>query len=611
MAKITISKGEEFRPGSTGVSPIGQVGQVFRGQEKGLQAVTDVTVNIAEDVIRKRQKAIDLDYVTNSTVKANEEVRKLKERMLNEIEDPKDFSNKFMTEANKVYNRFEEDAPSEAARNSLKASNAGQRTSQFNNAFNIENKLIADNILSNSIENVNLLGNNLIDNPFEYAVAKKQFNESLDAAKEVLDPIAFKNLEEQGKDILIDSRIRGLMDKNLAEAERLVNSDELKGELEPTDILKYRSAVEAKKEELEREFITKANEKKEAVQLDREIGIFNNQVTQLDLDNDLDQSLYGKEEHLALSKQLRDSLAKEDKKTLAIQRVEVRRGEGIPFDTSLKRVRSDLDIYFDEIVNPTVTSENYESVIKAFTDRYNYVPSTVKSDLLASLHNGDNSKVVQAANTLTNMLKDNPQLVKQFSGSKDLVRSRVVTDSIRAGMTPEEAVKVGDNMLVETNTTEYKQREADFTDNRNPFKPSKLRSFLVDDPDTVPPKMVADFEALYANYAIDFKMSLEAAEDHAYDILKSQWKTTEVNGELEYMKYAPEIYYKKSSKQIRAILDKDIKQHFPEAQGASLAPIVETVDSERPEYMLIYPTDNGVPIPLLDKKGNIVRWRPE
>jgi hypothetical protein len=614
MAKITIQGGDEFRPTQTGISPIGQVGQVFRGQERGLQAITDVTVDIAEDLIKKRQKAIDLDYVTNSTVKANEEVRRLKDTMVKEIEDPKGFSNDFIAEADKVYNKFLEDAPSDAARNSLKASFTGQKTAQFNNAFNIENKLIADNILSNSIENANILGNNLIDNPFEYEAAKAQFNESLEAAKEVLDPVAFKRLEEEGKSTLIDSRIRGLMNKDLASAEKLVNSDELKDELEPTDILKYRSAVEAEKERLQREFIKKANERKEAIQLDREFGIFKGEVTQLDLDNDLDQGLYGKEEYLKLSKKLEATLTKENTKVKRIGRVEARAAEGSPFDTTNAEVKKDLDTYFDEIVAPQLTPENQNEAIATFVEKYEYVPSTVKSELLAGLHNGSDNEVVRSSQIITDILKTDPNLARNFNTSRDVARATKIANSVAAGMPEDMAVKAADDLLIEKNTTAHKEREKVFKDESNDFDQGEFTSFFVNDPNTVPEGMVNDWKTLYREFAVDHKMDLKEAEDLAYNITKSKWAVSKVAGEPKYMRKAPENYYNKRGldpKWMELQLRQDVQSIVPGIEEYDLTVNPDSENTDRPGYNVNYLSPEGIPLMLRDNEGNLLIWRPD
>jgi hypothetical protein len=614
MAKITIQKGDEFRPTQTGISPVGQVGQVFGGQEKGLQAITDVTVDITEDLVRKRQKAIDLDYVTNSTVKANEEIRTLKDTMLKEVEDPTGFSTNFIGEADKVYNRFLEDAPSEAARNSLKASFAGQKTAQFNNAFNIENKLIADGILSNSIENVNILGNNLIDNPFEYEAAKAQFSESLDAAKEVLDPVAFKKLEEEGKSTLIDSRIRGLMSKDLSEAERLVNSDELKDDLEPTDILKYRSAVEAEKDRLEREFIKKANERKEAVQLDREFGIFKGEVTQLDLDNDLDSGLYGKEEYMKLSKKLQSSLRKEDTKVARIRRVEERSAQGTPFDTTSSDVRKDLDTYFDEIVAPQLTAENQNEAVATFIERYEYVPTTVKSELLAGLHNGSDNEVARASQIIMDITDRDPNLVRNFNSSRDIARAAKISNSIKAGMPIDMAIKAADDLLVEKNTTEHKERAKVFKDEAEDFDQGEFTSFFVDDPNTVPEGMVNNWKTLYRELAVDHKMDLKDARDEAYKITKSKWSSTKITGEPKYMRKSPDNYYNKRGldpKWMQIQLKEDIQSILPEVGDYDLTVHPDSENTERPGYNVNYLSPEGIPLMLRDPEGNLLIWRPD
>jgi hypothetical protein len=136
----------------------------------------------------------------------------------------------------------------------------------------------------------------------------------------------------------------------------------------------------------------------------------------------------------------------------------------------------------------------------------------------------------------------------------------------------------------------------------------------VNDPDDVPPAMVREWELLAKSYFVEHNMSLDSAKNLAYDILKNNWQITDVNGDEEYMKDAPELYYNKRGldpKWIREQLVEDVTGLIGDTGDFFITPDPNTQSSTQPGYLVTYFNDRGKPLPLTDSDGNLLRWRPD
>jgi hypothetical protein len=431
---------------------------------------------------------------------------------------------------------------------------------------------------------------------------------------EVLDPKARDIFIENSKKTLTDAYVRGLIDKDLVKAEEVVEGDSLKGFLSPQEILKYRAAVEDAKVRMESATLRKLNEDKEAAVLDRELGIFRGEATQLDLDDDLDRGVYGKEEYLSLSKKLRAEQGTQRATDLSIQDINARQQAGVPFDTTKKSVKDQLDNYFTTIVRPSITEENAEEVIGTFVEQFDYLPSTVKSGLLASLHNGSKQQTTIAATTIDGLIKRDPSIARQFNSTRDLARVRQISSSLSAGMPADLAIQGADNLLVEKGTTEFKERDRAFKDLDREFDQDELTSLFVNDPENVPEGMSRDWNILFREFAVNNKMDFDDARQLAYDITKSTWGISTATGEERYMKHSPENYYNKrglNPKWIGIQLDSDIKGIKSDITDFDITALPDTIGTDNPGYSVNYLSPEGIPLMLRDEEGRLLIWRPD
>ncbi len=247
MARITIQgEGDRLRPTTTSIPRAGQVGPITGGG-KGLQDLSNALIGITAESIEKRNRAIDVDYIADSNVKANSMIQELRNNMIENMEDPKGFSEKFIAEADKIYDSFVIDAPSEASKNSLKTAFSGQRINQFRSAFDLENQTIAQDVLANATENVNIIANSIHDNPSSLQAGIELLQPVIESADEILSEVNKEKFQKQAERNIANSFVTGLINNNsLEDANNAIDSEEAKRLLTPDERDSLRGAVRAK-----------------------------------------------------------------------------------------------------------------------------------------------------------------------------------------------------------------------------------------------------------------------------------------------------------------------------------------------------------------------------
>lgn len=613
MAKITLVGGDRFRPGQTGIPRAGQVGRIFGAEGRGAEALSNVITGITKEAIDKRDRAVDVDYIANSNVKAQAQIQGLRENMLTNREDPQGFSQEFITEANKVYDGLVADAPSEQSRQSLKTLFSGQKVSQFKQAFDLENKAIADGILSNTQESINISALNVFENPKDLKEILKSTKLSLEASSEVLSTSEQTKLVKQAEKEIIDSAIKGFLVSDIKAAEELVNSDSLKGLLTSDQIQSYRNAVEERKIRDTNKAAKELNTAQEGLVLDRQLGIFRDEVTQLELDSDLEKGLYGIKEYLSLSGKLDSKLKGETAVSNTILKVADQQELGVPFDTANPKVKKELDVYFDSVVIPSLTKENREDKVASFIDKFQYIPASAKSGMMAALHNGSKGEIGSSSRLISSLVKKDPQLARQFTNS-DLLRAATISQSVFAGMPLEDAITASDNMLVEKNTTQWKERQKMFNSDKDEIDQDDFQRFFRNDPADLPEGMVNEWNTLYKNYAVNNKVDFDTARDLATKIVNSKWGVSNATGDEKYMKHAPENYYNKRGldpKWIEKQLQVDVNSISAEIKDYDLSVHPDTETTNNPGYLVNYISPNGIPLLLRDEEGALLVWRPD
>ncbi len=172
MAKIKITNTLRYSPESLPVSPLNQVGNVV--DSNGLSAIAQV----GTEMLYQRKVAIDADYTSDASVKAQRNILAIQQQKKEQMESPAGFADEVDKESQSVYQDYLNNAPSAAAKDTLQTYFSRQRANNYTRNFEIEGELIAENALSNATDNINIITNHIQDNP-----------ESLAASIEYLTPV--------------------------------------------------------------------------------------------------------------------------------------------------------------------------------------------------------------------------------------------------------------------------------------------------------------------------------------------------------------------------------------------------------------------------------------
>lgn len=574
--------------------------------------LTDITVN----AIEKRNKVVENDYITNALVDSAEKGTRLQKSMLETRPDIKGFADDYIRDYDEIIKDKIDNAPTENAKRVLKNSLAQNRISNFKRAFDIENKQISDNILEKSHTNIEIIAERVFDNPELFQENLGQIDMIVENASLVLDDSNLAKFKEQAKLQIADRYIAGLMDKDIEKAKTIVGSDKFKNLVGSKLAKSYQNSVKVEENRITNEAKRNIQERREGVKVNREVGIFKEEVTQAQLDKDLDQGLYGNKEWLSLSKKLKESLNRQDSVAKSISNISGSLQSGQPFDTSSASVKKDLDRYYENVTipnNQTLIPQQLVNRTSSFINNFGYIPTKLKSALIGNLINGSDKSVIESSASIKSLINTNPQLSRQFT-NKELTRAIKVSDGINAGMTNENAVKAADTLLVEKNTAEFKDREKDFKTTSKEFDQDEITSLFVNDPNTVPQAMLSEWNLLYKSYVVDNKMSDEAGRDLAYKRIESQWGVSTATGEEKYMKRAPELYYNQKGLDpvwIEEQLKSDVGNLVPDTGDITLQADPGTENTDRPLYQVHYLNKNGIPLILRDKNGDILGWKPD
>lgn len=612
MAKINIPRGKGVSSKPTGRplftnTRLGSIGDEIA--ELGT-AITSET----SKAIQRKNEVVETDYITNSLIDTSEKATRVRDEMAKNREDFKGFADDFIKEYDSIIDKQIENAPTEKAKSSLKRSYAQNRINNFKQAFDFENKRIADSILTKSEANIDLISDKVFEFPGSLEESLDQIDLITDNVSNVLDDSNLAKFEENAKNKIADRYITGLMNQDIDKAIKVSQSDSFKNLVGSRLAKSYEESARTQKTRIDNEALRVEQEDRTRVKVERQIGILKGQITQAQLDKDLQDGLYGNKEYLTLSKELRSALKTEGSVADSIEDVKMQLELGLPFDTTNAKVKKNLDRYFEKVVEPSLTSENYDQSISSFIDQTSYIPSKVKSTVLAGLHNGDDETVAVNARRINSLTKSNPQLVRQFSATNDLARSKLIATSIEAGMPLEDTIKAADNMIAEKNSVLQDQRKKDFKKSKPQFDQDEVQTLFRNDPSDVPESMKEDWRTIYENYAVNLKMPFDQAEELTYEIINSEWGVVNTTGEPTYMKHAPEKYYNTKNLDpiwIEQDLNEDVIGILPEVGDYTLAVDPDTIGTETPGYMINYVNKEGVPLILRDNEGDILLWRPD
>jgi len=598
---------------------IGSVDGVDRVKETSMSAESKAaiktfqdTAKLQEDIAKKTKTLKDASYISDSSLAMTKEIEQLKKDIFNNRVSPEGYANEFITKVSEIQNKYIAGAPSLEAKSTLTNNLGASRNSMYKDAFSKESKAILDNVNNKADQAVLSLTNSVFDNPESINSALENLRLVVESKKELLSPDELNSYAEKAKKEIFGAYMRGTIDKNQDDARRLLESGALGTYFDEKELATFNKSLEQKNAQED----TKQKQFEESVR-DGTIQALSDELldgtlTEATIVDAAKKGFIRSSDALTLKTKLETSIKNGQNLKFDIADLDAQIAAGQPVYVGDKDVRKTLDLNWDKIVSPMIKPGEELKVAANYIERYDYIPTTVKNNMLGKLNAGKPKDVVETARALEKILKTNSSIAKEFK-DKDLLKINMVAEYANAGMDPENIISNVNNAIIEKGTTEQALRKAELKDLS--MKEGEFTEYFRIDPD-IPLAMKSEWKSLVTGFYMGNRgVSIEAAQKTAYTIMKQNWGVSDINGDKEFTKYAPERYYQPrtetSTKWMRDQLIAEVKKGVPEADADTAFIVVNeasiTKDPKKPSYHVFYLNDLGVPTPAFPKNS----WRPD
>ncbi len=289
-----------------------------------------------------------------------------------------------------------------------------------------------------------------------------------------------------------------------------------------------------------------------------------------------------------------------------------------------------VSTYFDKIVLPQLAGikpDEAKTVITQYVERTGIVPDTLRGQIRGGLRAGSPIQRANAADLIDRITDSVPQALNDFSAD-DIAIGKQIAGMVRDGIAPDRAVEMSEQ-LTKMSPEVIKMRKDALSANQGRLSNAGLdevsydaqglswfgRMFGTPDiDDAAKAEFRRDYERAYILTGDD-----KAARKTAASIVKRTWGQSEINGQSQLMKYAPETVYgvldkaSADAEWMRKQLLEDVKA-VPSAKDVppdniTLAPDAQTARDLT--YMVMTKNANGEFIPLENSAGKTLRWRPD
>lgn len=257
------------------------------------------------------------------------------------------------------------------------------------------------------------------------------------------------------------------------------------------------------------------------------------------------------------------------------------------------------------------------------------IPDQAKSFWTSSLLGGSDKQKIESAQQIVSLQQQNPSLQNQFN-DKERALSRAINNRTSIGLTDEQIIQFAETEISDnkSKTQIARQQEFDLEMNKSGKKfnqnlkdiESEIKDrsgILLFDPEVkeVPDEIALDVIRTAKDFYINQGSNVNDAVDEATDTVLSQWGITEIGGK-RYQKYSPEAMYpnfpKKALKQqalrqaANFVLDKSVLK-----EQIRLLPIPNTLNTNKPSYLINLEDNNGLIDVLRDSQNMPVTFTPD
>lgn len=250
----------------------------------------------------------------------------------------------------------------------------------------------------------------------------------------------------------------------------------------------------------------------------------------------------------------------------------------------------------------------------------NVVPSAVQSLARSHSRSGTSERAFLAAELVDRIRVTSPATIKDFDATTRAFSFQVM-DNTKAGIKPDQAVKLARRNVYELTEPE---REAARVVGREASKNngSFIDGFLDDKFDITlfggapeaGPVLTAEFNDTFVKFMGITNGDVESSQELARDSLLRVWGRTDVGETPRMMKYAPEAMYGVpggDNTWISDQFDTDMEAAGHVPGDVFLMSNTALARTDKPLYPVMTRGEDGLLIPILNARNQVLGWRPD
>lgn len=295
-----------------------------------------------------------------------------------------------------------------------------------------------------------------------------------------------------------------------------------------------------------------ADERRSAYTSTLEIQVNRGQKSYVDVENAWQNGLISDAKRSELTLLLDRKNQEKEKVIEQISRADASFNGGPRMDPRIDSDRKAVDLHYQMTSASWGGLPQNEVLARAvsYAGQVGMAPTPLKTLIRGSLRSGNSAEAVMAAQTVSQLRNQNPQILNDFNeedirlasligtySSYGVPAEKAYTDATEAMKVSEPERKARAGAYDMERGADIKQRDA--SDRR--WLEGKLNSVWTSDP-TLDPIMRAEWDSL-VRLEYEKTANLDASRQYALDMVNRVWGRTGVGGGERYMKFAPEKFY--------------------------------------------------------------------